>query len=57
MMGTIPDWRKEEYLSHQLINTPVLPEDVADTVVFLLSGRAKHYTDATFDINNGGYLR
>ncbi|MGJ3198098.1 SDR family NAD(P)-dependent oxidoreductase [Peribacillus frigoritolerans] len=57
MMGTIPDWRKEEYLSHQLINTPVLPEDVADTVVFLLSERAKHYTGATFDINNGGYLR
>ncbi|UYZ00074.1 SDR family oxidoreductase [Peribacillus frigoritolerans] len=57
MMGTIPDWRKEEYLSHQLINTPVLLEDVADTVVFLISDRAKHYTGATFDINNGGYLR
>jgi 3-oxoacyl-[acyl-carrier protein] reductase len=57
MMGTIPDWRKEEYLSRQLINTPVLPEDVADTVVFLLSDKAKHYTGATFDINNGGYLR
>ncbi|MFJ8067336.1 SDR family NAD(P)-dependent oxidoreductase [Peribacillus sp. NPDC096447] len=57
MMGTIPDWRKEEYLSNQLINTPVLPEDVADTVVFLLSDRAKHYTGSTFDINNGGYLR
>ena len=57
MMGTIPDWRKEEYLSHQLINTPVLPKDVADTVVFLLSDKAKHYTGATFDINNGGYLR
>ncbi len=57
MMGAIPDWRKEEYLSNQLINTPVLPEDVADTVVFLLSDRAKHYTGSTFDINNGGYLR
>ncbi|MEP9409769.1 3-ketoacyl-ACP reductase, partial [Peribacillus frigoritolerans] len=30
---------------------------VADTVVFLLSDRAKHYTGSTFDINNGGYLR
>lgn len=57
MMDTIPDWRKEEYLSHQLINTPVLPEDVADTVLFLLSDKSKHYTGATFDINNGGYLR
>ncbi|UOE53423.1 SDR family NAD(P)-dependent oxidoreductase [Cytobacillus oceanisediminis] len=57
MMGMIPNWRKEEYLSHQLIDTPVLPEDVADTVIFLLSDNAKHYTGATFDINNGGYLR
>ncbi|MBO1002166.1 SDR family NAD(P)-dependent oxidoreductase [Pseudogracilibacillus auburnensis] len=57
MMGTIPDWRKNEYLSQQLIDTPVLPEDVADTVVFVLSDKAKHYTGATFDINNGGYLR
>ncbi|MEB8805552.1 SDR family NAD(P)-dependent oxidoreductase [Bacillus cereus] len=57
MMGVIPDWRKEEYLNHELINTPVMPKDVADTVVFLLSDKSKHYTGATFDINNGGYLR
>ncbi|AKL86474.1 SDR family NAD(P)-dependent oxidoreductase [Bacillus atrophaeus] len=57
MMVTIPDWRKEEYLNHGLINKPVMPEDVADTVVFLLSEKSKHYTGATFDINNGGYLR
>lgn len=57
MMEIIPDWRKQEYESHQLIDTPVLPEDVADTVVFLLSEKSKHYTGATFDLNNGGYLR
>ena len=57
MMDTIPEWRKKEYLSHQLIDTPVLPEDVADTVVFLLSDKTRHYTGATFDINNGSYLR
>ncbi|SHK90588.1 SDR family NAD(P)-dependent oxidoreductase [Desulforamulus aeronauticus] len=57
MMDTIPDWRKKEYVSHQLIDTPVLPEDVAETVLFLLSDKSKHYTGATFDINNGGYLR
>ncbi|MCM3784549.1 SDR family oxidoreductase [Neobacillus mesonae] len=57
MMDSIPEWRKKEYLSHQLIQTPVLPEDVADTVIFLLSDKSKHYTGATFDINNGGYLR
>ncbi|MEW4220078.1 SDR family NAD(P)-dependent oxidoreductase [Rossellomorea marisflavi] len=57
MMDSIPDWRKEEYVNHQLIKTPVTPEDVADTVVFLLSDKSKHYTGATFDLNNGGYLR
>lgn len=57
MMETIPDWRKKEYVSHQLIDSPVLPKDVADTVVFLLSNKAKHYSGATFDLNNGGYLR
>ncbi|WP_433956700.1 SDR family NAD(P)-dependent oxidoreductase [Cytobacillus horneckiae] len=57
MMVTIPEWRKKEYVNHGLINTPVMPEDVADTVVFLLSEKTKHYTGATFDINNGGYLR
>ncbi|WP_208590632.1 SDR family NAD(P)-dependent oxidoreductase [Gracilibacillus suaedae] len=57
LMHTIPNWRKKEYLSDQLIDTPVMPEDVAETVVFLLSDKSKHYTGATFDINNGGYLR
>jgi 3-oxoacyl-[acyl-carrier protein] reductase len=57
MMDIIPGWRKEEYMSHQLIKQPVLPQDVAYTVVFLLSERSKHYTGATFDINNGCYIR
>ncbi|MFP3918344.1 SDR family oxidoreductase [Lysinibacillus telephonicus] len=57
MMDSIPNWRKEEYLSHQLIDTPVMPEDVAHSVIFLLSDKSRHYTGATFDINNGGYLR
>lgn len=57
MMDVIPEWRKQEYLSHQLIDSPVLPEDVAETVIFLISERSKHYTGATFDLNNGCYLR
>ncbi|MDT3427035.1 3-oxoacyl-[acyl-carrier protein] reductase [Paenibacillus forsythiae] len=57
MMEAIPDWRKKEYLSHQLIPEPVLPGDVAETVLFLLSDKSRHYTGATFDLNNGGYLR
>lgn len=40
-----------------LSKAPVMPEDVAETVIFLLSAKSRHYTGATFDINNGGYLR
>lgn len=57
MMDHIPDWRKEEYTNHQLIPEPLKAEDVAYTVLFLLSKRSRHYTGATFDINNGCYLR
>ena len=57
MMATIPEWRKKEYQQHHLIKDPVLPSDVADTVHFLLSEESSHYTGATFDLNNGGYLR
>lgn len=57
MMEVIPSWRKEEYLHSELVDTPVTAKDVAETVVFLLSDKSKHYTGATFDINNGGYLR
>lgn len=57
MMDLIPKWRKEQYTNHQLIPEPLEPEDVAHTVVFLLSQISRHYTGATLDINNGGYLR
>lgn len=57
MMDAIPEWRKKEYLTHELIQGLIVPEDIAETAVFLLSDKGKHYTGATFDINNGGYLR
>ncbi|MED4061567.1 SDR family oxidoreductase [Priestia megaterium] len=57
MMKNIPEWRKNEYIAHQLIPSFVTPQDVADTVLFLLSPQAKHYTGATFDLNSGCYLR
>lgn len=57
MIDNIPEWRKEEYLNNQLIKESILPEDVAYTVTFLLSEKSKHYTGATFDLNNGCYLR
>ncbi|MGG6310419.1 SDR family NAD(P)-dependent oxidoreductase [Paenibacillus macerans] len=57
MMERIPDWRKEEYVDHQLVKQPLQPEDVAQTVIFLLSRKSRHYTGATFDINGGCYVR
>lgn len=57
MMGVIPEWRRKEYNEHNLIKEPVTPKAVADTVMFLLSEKSSHYTGATFDLNNGGYLR
>lgn len=57
MMRQVPEWRQKEYQEHQLIKEPLSPENIADTVIFLLSNKSKAYTGATFDINNGCYLR
>lgn len=57
MMDIIPKARQLHYLEQHLIPEMLLPEDVAETVTFLLSNKSRHYTGATFDINNGGYLR
>lgn len=57
MMQHIPEWRQKEYLEHQLNQEPLLAEEVAESVVFLLSRKSRAYTGATFDINNGCYLR
>lgn len=57
MMEHIPAWRQQEYQEHQLIPEPLQAEDIADTVIFMLSSKARAYTGATFDINNGCYLR
>jgi len=56
MMRQIPEWRQKEYQEHQLIKEPLSPENIADTVIFLLSNKSKAYTGATFDINNVCYL-
>ena len=35
----------------------VPPEDIAETAVFLASGRARHLTGATIDVNGAAYIR
>ncbi len=53
----VPVSRMEEYRSTELLKDPILPEDVADTLIFLISDQSKHYTGAIFDLNNGCYRR
>lgn len=57
MAAQVPAWRLDEYRQSELVKQTVKPMDVAETVVFLLSSRASHYTGAVFDINNGSYMR
>lgn len=35
----------------------VSPDDIAETAVFLASGRARHLTGATIDVNGAAYIR
>lgn len=49
--------RISEYRSGELLAEAIQPEDVADTVAFLLGEESRCYTGATFDINNGHYRR
>jgi 3-oxoacyl-[acyl-carrier protein] reductase len=57
LIRKVPASRIQEYRSAELIKEPILPEDVANTVAFLLSPQSGHYTGAIFDINNGQYRR
>lgn len=57
LIDKVPDWRQREYRAGELLKEPITPDDVADTVAFLLSDQSKRYTGAIFDINNGHYRR
>jgi 3-oxoacyl-[acyl-carrier protein] reductase len=48
----------ESFVTNDLaLNSLTLPQDVAPTAVFLLSGLADHATGTTIDINAGSYVR
>jgi len=57
LLGNVPRERVDDYRHGELLKDPILPEDVADTVAFLLSEQSRCYTGAVFDINNGHYRR
>ncbi len=44
-------------IAAQPMREPVPPQDVAETIVFLASGRARHATGATVDITGADYVR
>ncbi len=57
LQKSVPKERLDQFRKGELIKSPILPEDVADTVWFLLSEQSKHYTGAVLDINNGFAMR
>ena len=56
MLADVPLERIDAYRASERITVPIDADAVADTVSFLLSPEARHYTGAVFDLNNGCYL-
>jgi 3-oxoacyl-[acyl-carrier protein] reductase len=44
MMNNIPKSRIEDYRQKELLESPLLAENVADSAIFLLSDMSKNYT-------------
>jgi len=57
LQKSVPQERLDVFRKGELIKSPIMPEDVADTVWFLLSDQSKHYTGAVLDVNNGFAMR
>lgn len=49
--------RTAVFKANELLKEDIHPEDIANSVWFLLSDQSKHFTGATLDINNGFALR
>jgi 3-oxoacyl-[acyl-carrier protein] reductase len=57
LIRRVPQSRVDDYRKNELLKDPILPEDVANTVAFLLGDQSRHYTGAVLDLNNGVYRR
>lgn len=57
MWAQVSAERRQVFQSTELVKETIMPEDVAESVWFLLSDASKHYTGAVLDINNGFYFR
>jgi 3-oxoacyl-[acyl-carrier protein] reductase len=56
MFASLPTDVVNWYRSSELLKTPLAADDVANTVAFLMSDKARNYTGAVFDLNNGFHL-
>ncbi len=57
MFATVPEHVLEWYRKTELIKEPIEAEDVAKTILFLLTDDSRHYSGATMDLNNGFHRR
>ncbi len=57
MFSAVPEHVLEWYRRTELVKEPIEAEDVAKTIFFLLGEDARHYSGATFDLNNGFHRR
>ena len=56
MLATLPDDVVAGYRNSELVKKPLIANDVANTISFLLSDSARNYTGAVFDLNNGFHV-
>jgi len=56
LFANIPEEAIKRYRNTELVKKPLCPEDVANTVGFLMSEAGRNYTGSVFDLNNGFHL-
>lgn len=54
--GRLPSEVVTWYRNAELLKSPLVAQDVANSVAFLVSDNARNYTGAVFDLNNGFHL-
>ena len=54
--GTTPDAVLEQIAADTALRRLPVPDDIADTVVFLASDRARSITGQTLDVNGGRWM-
>lgn len=57
IIKNVPKERLEELRGRELLPDPITPDDIAESVYFLLSDKSKNLSGMTLDINNGQYMR